>query len=266
MKMNYQLKTKPRKNASFTMALKVVVIFCLVTFFISRLFPHFFFTILEPISKPLWAVRESVSHTVTTKFSFLYSKSSLIAENEKLKQDLLLANLEASRAEFLQKENEVLKGVSSSTPNSRMIPARVLTRFFETPYDLFYAETGGDVASKGDKVLGTGGVALGEVIDVFGKIAKIRMYSDPGFSTDAEIAKTSVPLKLVGSGGGNFTVVVPKDLVVNPNDTVILPAFRSHVVALVGHISETEADSFKTLYLSYPLNIFELSWVQIIHE
>ena len=266
MKMNYQLKTKPRKNASFTMALKVVVVFCVATFFISRLFPHFLFTILEPVSKPLWAIRESVSNAAKSKFSFLYSKSSLIAENEKLKQDLLLANLEASKSEYLQKENEVLKGISSSTPNGRTIPARILTRFFETPYDLFYVETGGEVVAKGDKVLGVGGVILGEVLDVYGKIAKVRMYSDPGFTIDAEIAKSSVPLKLVGSGGGNFTVVVPKDLTVNPNDTVIIPAFHSHVIALVNHISETEADSFKTLYLSYPLNIFELSWVQIIHE
>lgn len=263
--MSYHIKTKPRKNIPFSHALKIITIFLVLVFLIGKLFPSIFFKALEPIAKPIWDIRNSIGDSLLKKFSFITSKTTLIDENNKLKESLLSANIELENLDSVLRENEILKREFAST-SSKFIPARVVTRPNQSAYDMFIVDMGENKTSVGKRVYGLGGVLLGEISEVFGHTAKVRLYSNPGLQTQVEIAKSNTPLLLTGRGSGNFSVVVPKDVSIAHGDLVIAPSFDSQIIARVGSIEETEADSFKTVLLSYPLNIFELNWVQISNE
>ncbi len=258
--MSYQLKSKPRKNIAFGRAWKVTLVFCLLIFLISRISPTFFFRVIEPVARPLWSVREGLSQVLKYRFSFFISKKALFDENTRLKEELLQANLARQTMDIAFSASEIIKEINKE---KNLIPARVISRPHLSPYDTLVVDTDGRTVSDGAKVFSSGNIFLGVVGEVFGKTAKVKLFSNAGVETHAEVAHSAVPLTLIGRGGGNFSALVPKDFPVQIGDMTVVPSYTTEIIAWVVSIEETEADSFKTLYLSYPVNIFEIPWVGI---
>lgn len=258
-------RNKPNKNVPFRRALKITTSFCLIAIFLTQLFPGVFFSIFSPIAKPFWSIRELTTSTFSLQFNFLKAKKILIEENDNLKQQLLEANIRAIRYDLVYSENQVLRGIFGTTSENRIL-GKIIARPFESPYDIIILDTGNNETKVGDKVLGPDSTALGEIIETSLNIAKVSLYSNPDKESHVEILRTGATLNLVGRGGGNFSVIVPKDFDIALGDIVTIPAFRSNIVARVGSIEETDADSFKKVLLSSPVNIFELSWVLISQQ
>jgi len=229
---------------------------------LTQFFPGVLFSILSPIAKPFWGIRELTASTLSKQSLFLKTKKTLIDENINLQQQLLEANIKTIRYDLVYSENQVLRGIFGTTSEKRIL-GKIIARPFESPYDIIILDTGENVTKVGDRVLGPNSTALGEIIEISGNIAKVSLYSNPNNESHTEILRTGAALDLVGRGGGNFSVTVPRDFNVVLGDIVTIPAFRSNIVARVGSIDETDADSFKKVLLSSPVNIFELSWVSI---
>jgi hypothetical protein len=70
-------------------------------------------------------------------------------------------------------------------------------------------------------------------------------------------------MQLVGRGGGNFEMILPRDLVVANEATVVLPGITPYVVAVVETILTDPRDSYQKALLASPINIFELNLVEV---
>jgi cell shape-determining protein MreC len=264
MKMNSLIKSKPRKNIGARRAFVLAIIFIMTVLLVSRLSPAFFGNIVESISIPLWRAKTAVYNSFSKTFSFLSTKDSLITENERLREEITEANVALLHYDDLIRENTLLKNLATSTADG--ITGRVISRADQAPFDTFVVELPYRGAAVGQKVVGSNLVMLGEIIEVNERTARVELYSSANVQTESVLSQLSVPLTLVGRGGGNFTVTVPKGLQIDSDDFALYPGIRSYILATVDSIEETEADSFKTVYLSYPLNIFELKWVRILNE
>jgi len=259
MKMNYQLKSKPKKNVAFGRAWKITLVFCFLVFIFSRISPTLFYKIIEPVSRPLMSIREAFSEGFENRFSFILSKKNIIDENNTLKEKLAEASLSLLNMQVLESENQFLKGIREE---GNLMLARIISRPNISPYDTLIVDTGGKQITVGARVFGNK-VLLGEVVEVYGYTAKVALFSGSGVETNVEVVPSGITLVLFGQGGGNFRATVPKDFPVETGNVTIVPSYTSSIIAKVVSVDETEADSFKTLYLSYPVNIFEIPWVGI---
>ena len=105
-------------------------------------------------------------------------------------------------------------------------------------------------------------ILLGEVSEIVGKTAKIKLYSTPGENIEAHLANSGTPVTLIGRGGGNFKFELPREAAVSLDEPVsVAPDF------LVGMVKKIDADPrepLQTIYLASPVNIFSLQYILIL--
>jgi hypothetical protein len=70
-------------------------------------------------------------------------------------------------------------------------------------------------------------------------------------------------LEIVGRGGGNFEMIIPRDFIILKGDEVVLPGIVPYVVGIVETIISDPRDSFTKALLVSPVNIQELKFVEV---
>jgi len=186
-----------------------------------------------------------------------------------------VAPLEAERAaaraaladrDALYEENVDLKARLDRDARVERVLAGVLLRPPATPYDTLVIDAGsveGVVA--GDRVASGGTVLIGRVSEVYAHTSRVVLYSAPGERYDA-LLRGAIPLIVEGQGGGSMSAQAPAGIMVAVGDSVVLPGIAGGFVAALSHIERTEAESFVTLYMRLPVNLFELRYVEVWKE
>lgn len=264
MKMNYLLKPRQHKNPHLKPALIITAVFGVLVWLLFTFQSNFVFSLLGPVGKPIWKTRDAVSSFFSTRFSFLQEKSALINENQILNKRLADLSAISIQRDALVAENLSLKGLGHVLPEEEV--AYVLASPIQSYYDVAVVELASNsMAEVGDNVFGPNGIVLGKIIERSGGIAKVEYFSSPDKKIIARIGKENTELELNGVGGGNFVTAIPRALEIASGDLVTIPAFNAGVVGVVGSVEVARSDSFKNVYISYPINIFELTWVKISH-
>lgn len=264
MKMNYLLKSsslRERKKQSLKKNL-FILIFLLLIIVILGIKPvrnSLFF-----ISSPIWKLQNSISNS--NFFQYFRLKSSLINEKIVLEQQLFLAGEAVSLNNILKEENNLLKSLLERQDSIlNTVLATVLVKPPQTLYDLIIIDIGSNNGVKvGDKVLATGYIYIGEVEEVFLSSAKVRLYSSPGYKLAVALGQNAISVEAVGLGGGNFHILLPKEIEVKEGDSITIPAINSNVFGIVEKINHNDQDSFQTILFKSPINISELRFVEIV--
>ena len=80
----------------------------------------------------------------------------------------------------------------------------------------------------------------------------------------AQLGEMHVPIEITGRGAGNFIASLPRDLIVAIGDRVTLTvAGHEFILAVVSDIKRTAGDSFQEIFLRVPVNISQLTWVEM---
>lgn len=264
MKMNYPLKPKPRKNASFKTATWVVGIFLCIALIVFYSGNTAFSLVLGPIAKPIWGIRQSISVYISNHIGIWQSKEDLLAQNVSLKEQLSQVETLQMDRDALFLENETLKGLGMDSEKGEV--ARVLSSPSQSFYDIVNVELkpNSDVRI-GDTVFGPHDVVIGTIKEKVGSLAQIEYFSRGGVRTIAQLERNGTSMELMGLGGGSFLFVAPRGLEVSVGDSVVLPALTTSLIGHVQAIENIRTDSFKNVYISYPFNIFSLRYVRITH-
>lgn len=227
MKANYLLKNRHGHPRLRRLAILLAILICG-----AFVFSFFEGPVISVIS-PFWKVE-----------NFLFnSRKALLEENAMLKERLI--------------ELERQKGRDTSL-------ATVLARPPQTPYDIVIVDIGSHASVYvGSKVLLPEGEPIGLVFEVLGKQAKVKLFSTVEEETDAVLERHSVPVVLVGAGGGSFKITLPRDVAVEKGDRILSADEGSHLLAVVEDISIRATDSFKEILAKSPVNIFALRFVLI---
>jgi cell shape-determining protein MreC len=263
-KMNYLLKSsnfQERKRAEQKRILVIIIV--LVLGMLVLFIPLVRQTIFSLVA-PVWKLE---NHLLNSNLSqYFKSKQTLINEKIGIEQRLFLAGNLLAINDTLQKENDMLKDLlGRNDTKPKTILATILVKPPLIPYDTLTVDVGTNQNIKiGDKVIANANIYIGEVSEVFLNTAKIVLYSTPGRKLAVVLGTNSVTVEAVGIGGGNFNIYVPKEVEVKEGDVITVPSITANVFGIVEKVNFKETDSFQTVLFKSPVNISELSFVEVI--
>lgn len=161
-----------------------------------------------------------------------------------------------------QTQENILLNLVGRKQKANMIVTSVLTRPPQTPYDVIIIDAGSNESvTIGSEVSLPEGPILGVVSQVFPKSAKVKLFSASGEEINAVLERNDVPVTLVGRGGGNFRLTLPRGVAIERGDRILSSDITARHLATVGEISAEPTDSFKEVLAKSPTNIFTLRFV-----
>lgn len=229
---------------------------------------HFLSTRMVAAAQPFWIVEETVAGWVSPLTAPWAAKTELIEENKHLVQEIGHKDLEIQRLSRLigdYRDIASLFSLHHTTDESTTLTGHIAYISQRPPvsaFDTLVLAIGNDEVKEKQYVFGPGNVLLGEIQEILGSNSKAILYSTSGHETAAFI-KDKAPIKLKGTGNGNFVGELPKNLTI-PVDTVIMLEGTNNVIARVGTTTIAEGDATQKVYARTPINLQALSWVYIV--
>lgn len=264
MKMSYHLKSSNhedrRKNTQRWFLITFLIIIVLMAVLLTSPAKSLLFFIAEPI----WKLENSILDS--NLFEYFKFKQTLINEKQTLGQRLMATADLSALNDILKNENTTLKdllGRKEITQNT--ILSAVLVKPPQIPYDSLIVDVGLSHGVKiGDKVIANANVYIGEVSEVNTASAKVTLYSTPGKKLSIVIGNSSVTAEAVGSGAGNFSITLPREVEVKEGEVIVIPSITPNVFGIVEKVDYRDKDSFQTILFKSPINISELRFVEVI--
>lgn len=256
--MTYLLKRRETRINNGTKKYKtIIIIFCLAII----LTPIFYFwsSVISPsllrVLVPVSSTFRKTGSNLNLAFNIFKPKSSIIKENEILKNKI--AELENKLFDYyiIKDENVTLRGEIGNLDN-RFTLAKVLLMPPQLPYDSLLIDKGQDSGVfVGAKVFVSERSAVGYVEEVSRRSSKVRMFTSAGIKTSAILEKDGTQVELEGRGGGNFFLEAPLGFDIDEGDSFLLPGSEKVIIAITGAVREQNSSSFKSVLLRMPIKI-----------
>lgn len=209
-----------------------------------------------------------IVHTVGGWFSgigtALERKSVLEKENKALTAQVTELEARLVERNAIAKENAEFREMLGRSDSASFTLAAVLTKPPRSAYGTMVIDGGSRVGfSEGDIVYASGKTPIGKIESVLPRSALVRLYTFPGEELEVRLSPSGIDATLVGRGGGNFSMEVPHGFIV-PSETVArTKEIDPHIVAVLEKITSDPREPLQTLLLTAPVNIMELSFVEV---
>lgn len=264
MKMISRHNKKTGKKFFLPMIILTVILVAVILFGFSGIFSSSTIS----IASPLFTIRNSFSDWHESKSYVFKNKEDLLAENLKLREEILESRLKLLSLDILERENDELKGLlGRKTEERNGIAASVLLRPPQVPYDVIVIDVGEDSGVKeGMIVVAYDDILIGFVEEVFASKSRVGLYSRAGEEVDVFINKTSIFTVASGNGSGNFEITLPRVDDVEVGSLIITPGADPFILGIVEFIKADMADAFQKVLFRAPLNIQELKWVEVFPD
>lgn len=259
MTMSYLLKNRTEKKSPF---FRNFILIIFLGILLNSFFANSISRLTRNLFSPLWKIKESIFQSDSLEGTFR-TQSSIIAENEKLETELARAKLDLLSFDALRKENEAMRQALGALSNKEVVWADIIARPPVSLYDTFVITHQSTKLVLGQKVLAYGTIPIGEVVEVGKSTALVRLYSASGNKFSVLLGGSGETAEVLGVGGGNFEIRIPKSVPVKVSDKIHLPG-STNVLGIVEAVLEQDSDSFKTVFVRSPVNIFKITAVEIL--
>jgi cell shape-determining protein MreC len=261
--MSYLLDKRIQRKRFIKIALSVVVLIILI-YFRSSVGGGLSY-VSQGIFRPVLILGQGVGNKLSNIKSYFFSKKSLFLENENLKAQI--SESEADRANYssVVAENENLKEIlGRKNINKNIILAAILSKPNQSLYDTLVIDVGTEKGVKiGDTAFAFGNIPIGRIAEIYPNSSKVILFSNAGEKTQAIMSGKNVFMELVGRGGGNFEMILPRDTILQKGDLVTMPGINPYVIAIVETVISDPRDPFTKVLLTCPINIQELKFVEV---
>ena len=255
MKMNYRRTSSQGRQRRGPAAAFAAALAAAILFFHFAL-PGFVGGVLRFAASPIWAGQQYVGSGLSGILAGFSSKASLSRDNDALRAENQLLRAEQSNAALLSADNDRLRGLLGMRASRPATVSAVVRRPPQAPFDSFLIDAGQDKnVQKDDLVYADGSVILGKVGEVYGSSAQVLLFSAPQVSTLVRLGAHPFEAQLVGRGGGNFEMKLPRSVAAAEGDAVTLPDAAHSIVGIVGAVIADPNDSFQRVLVSTPTNI-----------
>jgi cell shape-determining protein MreC len=252
------------KNRTKSLRSRKVLTLVALFLLLGGLLSFFDSAIISAVSR-LWRAENEATGVAGETMGYLRTKGSLIEENESLKERLASLELELSTLSLASAENERLLSLLGRRASQGTLVASVLTYPPQSPYDLIIIDAGTrEGVLPGSSVALPEGPEIGVVEEAMENFSRVKLYSTSGEITQAVLERTQTPVELLGSGAGNFKIVVPRDIPVEAGDRVLSAKLDAALLAVVEEINLEATDSFKDIFAKSPTNIFNVRFVTVL--
>ncbi|MCX6755421.1 MAG: rod shape-determining protein MreC [Candidatus Nomurabacteria bacterium] len=193
------------------------------------------------------------------------SKKALVTENENLKNQI--TESEADRANYasvVDENNKMKEILGRKAENMKVVLVGILEKPNRSLYDTLVIDAGSNQGVKiADRVFAIGNIPIGRVAEVYLNSSNVILFSNPEEKTDVVLSGKDGFLQAVGRGGGNFEIILPKDLVIAVGAEVDLPGITPYILGTVATLVSDPRDSFQKAILVSPVNIQQLKFVEV---
>jgi cell shape-determining protein MreC len=262
--MSYLQDKKIKRQKYFKIALGIVILVVLY-FFRSGIFDRFSFA-SQGIFHPVLVLGNNLGGKLGNISSFFASKNSLYLQNQNLQSQLDIDRAQMSNYNSVLADNESMREIlGRKNSKDNMVLAAILAKPNQSIYDTLIIDAGiAQGIKEGDAVFAFGNMPIGRVALVFGNTSKVILFSNSGEKTQA--AANNVFIEIVGRGGGNFEVDLPKDFNMQAGDQIVMPGINPYVLAIAEKIISDPRDPLTKVLLSSPVNIEELKFVEVLPQ
>ncbi|MBI2024072.1 hypothetical protein HYT00_01655 [Candidatus Giovannonibacteria bacterium] len=214
---------------------------------------------------PLYNAALYLKNSFSFFSGFFSSKGSFINKIQNLEDELARARFENSS---LGARVHDLEGLLSLAPQAKMntTSALVTSQAPSTPYDtLRVSWDSSKKISPGTKVLAFGGAYLGEVTETGEKTALVKLISYPGLETEAWLSRLSLNVTLIGQGGYNLKLTLPKSIRVEVGDKVFSNTDPQLLIGEVMRVEGKASEPLQDIIFRFPFNFKNLRYVEFIN-
>ena len=261
--MSYLLDKKSQRKKFSNIALGVVILIILF-FFRSGIW-----NVLSDVSlfvfRPVLSAGDSIGGGLKSFGAYFVSKSSLLKENENLQQEVAADDARMANYDSAMADDASLKEIlGRKDPKATMVLGAILSKPNQSPYDTRIIDAGTAQGIKvADIVFADGAVPIGRVAEANANSSKVILFSNPGESTEVTVSGQSTSVQLVGRGGGNFEISLPKDSALAQGTQVTLPGINDYVIAITQTTISDPRDPLSKALLTSPVNIQNLKFVEV---
>ena len=215
---------------------------------------------------PLWKLENNIGANMHTFFSGFKTRRALDKENTELKNKLAEQEVKLVDRNALAGENEALKELLGRKEKSNLVLSTILVKPGRSIYDTIIIDLGSNAGiAVGANVYAYESVPVGTVTSVTANTATVTLFSTAGQKTNGRLESKNIDVELLGRGGGNFELKVPRDVTLEPGMSILLPSIKPAVIAVVPKSITDPRDPVQTFLLTSPVNINELNWVEVAH-
>lgn len=193
------------------------------------------------------------------------SKKNLIKKNNELQATVDNYNSQILLTDVLRQENESLKKELGRDPAiDKGVLAHVISLTDRSLYETFLIDAGSDEGIKvGQTVYAFDSIALGTISEVEKKHSTVLLFSVSGRTTAGVTQENNVNVTLIGRGGGEYEVRMPRDIYFAVGGLIVYPSITPTILAQVEQIVTDPRDPFQKLIAKIPLNLQTLKWVRV---
>lgn len=234
------------------------LLFSLVVLGVRIAAPNVFWHIFTPAFR----ASDAIASASGAFFSHFSDAAKLTALAEKLTAENMALSIENKALQQRVAAQEALAGSSSRARSG--IVAGVVARPPVSPYDqLVLGKGSDDGVALGMEAFGPGNVPIGIVSSVVSDFSQVTLFSSPSVSTHGWVGEHSLPLTLVGSGGGAFSASAPRGALVSVGDVVSVPGPGQLPLGRVVRVDSDSLSPAVTLHIVSAANLFSLSVVEL---
>jgi cell shape-determining protein MreC len=261
--MSYLLDKKIKRKKIFKIVFCVVVLIILF-YFKSGIFSGLSYA-AAGLFRPVLIFGNNIGGKMRSAGSYFVSKNSLYLQNQDLQAKLNEDGARMSNYNSVLAENDGLKEIlGRKNEKVPMVLGAILSKPNQSIYDTLVVDVGTKQGIKvGDIVFALGNVPIGRVSFISPNSSKVILFSNAGEKTQALISGKNIFMEIIGRGGGNFEMILPRDFTLQKGDQVVLPGINPYVLAIVQTIISDSRDPFNKALLTSPVNIQELKFVEI---
>ena len=202
------------------------------------------------------------------------NRKDLIAENEGLKDQLKNYQMDLSRANSLEEENDLLRQELKFTKDSKYkyVAAKIITGVSDPISQSVVINRGkADGVVKGLAVVAGNGIMIGKISEVQDNFSKVLLLTDSNSKVAATVQNVDKTAGLVeGQYGLSFSMTnIPQDQKIDENDLIVTSGLEGQIpknilIAKVERVEKVESEIFKTAILSPLIPFANLSDLLVI--
>lgn len=263
--MNYPLQNRV-KQPNFLKPLSGLFLIIAIASFFYFFAPNFASKQIHKLATIIWSGRNYTNNLFQDLYSIVKNKQSLRQENILLQSEIGEAKIALLELDIYKNENTELKKLLGRDQNEKRILATILEKPNRSLYDTLIIDVGKNQQIEvGDSIL-SGNFIIGTVVEVHENHSKASLLSTPETRYTVRIGESPIESEAFGRGNGNFIAKLPKEISVNNGDLVRFIGLSIKFLGRVEVIEKTEADPFQVIFFTLPVNIQNLTWVEVVKK
>ena len=261
--MSYLLDKKIKRKKFFKITIYIIVLIILF-YFRSSIFNELSY-VSHGFFRPVLSLGNNVGEKLGRLQAYFISKNSLYLENLSLQDKLNIDKAKILNYDSMVAENISLKEIlERKSKGAVIVLAAILSKPNQSIYDTLIIDAGMVQGVKiGNLVFALGNIPIGRIAETYPNSSKVILFSNAGEKTQVITSDKNAFMEIIGRGGGNFEMTLPRDFILVKGNQVVMPGLNSYVLAITETIISDPRNPFTKVLLTSPVNIQELKLVQV---